>query len=237
VDAWLTPDTPGAGFICRRLLIPNSVDFLAIVKGALLPLIYANNFEEFGSLTSGQTAAYFQDMFADFSRASDRTCRLIGEIVPFAGSAVPDPNWLFCDGSSVLRSDYPDLFTVIGTNFGAVDGTHFNLPDLRGRAPIGTGSGSGLSTRALGDSLGEESHQLTVAELAAHSHTDSGHTHVEGTAAASVGAAITGVPVPSAIPAVGVTGTGNAAISTDGGDQAHNNMQPSLAINWCIVSL
>jgi len=237
VDAWLTPDTPGAGFICRRLLIPNSVEFLAIVKGALIPLIYANNFEQYGSLTPQQTAAYFQDMFADFSRATDRTCRLIGEIVTFAGATLPDPNWLFCDGASLLRADYPDLFAVIGTTYGSVDGTHFNLPDMRGRAGIGVGTGSGLSTRALGDSIGEENHQLTVSELAAHSHTDSGHTHVEGNATASVGAAITGVPVPSAIPSVGVTGTGNAAISTDGGDQAHNNMQPSLVINWCIVVL
>jgi len=237
MEGWLTPSTPASGFICRRLLIPNSVEFLAIVKGALLPLIYSSNFEQFGSLTPDESAAYFQDMFADFSRATDRTCRLIGEIIPYAGSTLPDPNWLFCDGASLVRADYPDLFGVIGTTYGSVDGTHFNLPDMRGRTGIGVGTGGGLSARALGDSIGEENHQLTVTELAAHSHTDSGHTHVEGNATASVGAAITGVPVPSAVPSVGVTGTGNAAISTDGGDQAHNNMQPSLAINWCIVAL
>lgn len=237
MDAWLTPDTPATGFICRRLLIPNSVEFLAIVKGALLPLIYASNFEEFGSLTPGQTAAYFQDMFADFSRATDRTCRMIGEIVPYAGTTIPDPNWLFCDGASVLRADYPDLFAVIGTTFGAADSSHFNLPDMRGRSPVGAGTGSGLSSRAVGDSFGEEAHQLTVAELAAHTHTDAGHTHVEGTAAPAVGAAITGVPVPSAVPSAGVTGSGSASISTDGGDQAHNNMQPSLVVNFLIVAL
>jgi len=151
MDAWLTPDTPASGFICRRLLIPNSVEFLAIVKGALLPLIYASSFEEFGTLTPAQTAAYFQDMFADFSRATDRTCRLIGEIVAYAGTTLPDPNWLFCDGASLLRADYPDLFAAIGTTYGAVDGSHFTLPDMRGRTGIGVGTGSGLSTRSLGD--------------------------------------------------------------------------------------
>jgi len=237
MDAWLTPDSPAPGFICRRLLIPNSVEFLAIVKGALLPLIYDRNFESFGTLTPAQTAAYFQDMFADFSRASDRTCRLIGELIPYAGSVLPDPNWLFCDGASLLRADYPDLFAVVGTTYGAADGSHFNLPDLRGRTALGSGTGSGLSTRVIGDSFGEEAHTLTIAELAAHTHTDSGHTHVEGTAAPAVGAAIVGVPIPSAIPAAGVTGVGSANISTDGGGSAHNNMQPSLVINWCIVAL
>jgi microcystin-dependent protein len=208
MDAWLTPDTPASGFICRRLLIPNSVEFLAIVKGALLPLIYTRNFESFGTLTPAQTAAYFQDMFADFSRATDRTCRMIGELIPYAGSTLPDPNWLFCDGASLLRADYPDLFAVVGTAYGAVDGSHFNLPDMRGRTALGSGTGSGLSTRVLGDSFGEEAHTLTIAELAAHTHTDSGHTHVEGTAAPAVGAAIVGVPIPSAVPAAGVTGSG-----------------------------
>lgn len=235
--AWLTPDTPGAGFICRRLLIPNSVEFLAIVKGALLPLIYERNFEAFGTLTPAQTAAYFQDMYADFSRAADRTCRLIGEIVAYAGTSSPSTDWLLCDGSSLLRGDFPDLFAAIGVTYGAVDGSHFSVPDLRGRVPVGSGTGSGLSTRSLGDSFGEETHVLTVAELAAHTHTDAGHTHVEGTATAAIGAAITGVPVPSAVPSVGVTGTGNAALSTDGADTAHNNMQPSLAIDFYIVAL
>jgi len=237
MNAWITPSVPTSDFIGRRLLIPNSVESLTIVKGALLPLIYADNFEAFGALSPQQTAAFFQDMLADFSRAADRTCRLIGEIVPYAGSTPPIADWLFCDGSSLLRSDFPDLFAVIGTVYGSADSSHFSIPDLRGRVPVGVGTGSGLSPRALGDSFGEEGHQLTVAELASHTHTDAGHSHVEGTAAPTVGAAITGVPVPSAIPAVGTTAAGNAAISTDGGDQAHNNMQPSLAINWCIVAL
>lgn len=237
MNAWLTPDTPASGFICRRLLIPTAVEFLAIVKGALLPLTYSNNFEPFGSLTPDETAAYFQDMFADFSRASDRTCRMIGEIICYAGITSPTTDWLLCDGGSLLRADFPDLFTVIGTVYGAADSTHFSVPDLRGRSVVGVGTGSGLTARALGDSFGEETHVLTVSELAAHTHTDAGHTHVEGTATAAIGAAIVGVPVPSAVPSIGVTGTGNAAISTDGADVAHNNIQPSLALNFFIVAL
>jgi len=85
------------------------------------------------------------------------------------------------------------------------------------------GTGSGLSARSIGDSLGEEAHILISAELAAHSHA-------EVTASPAVGAAITGVPIPSAVPGVSTTGSA-------GSDTAHNNMQPSLAINYLIVAL
>jgi microcystin-dependent protein len=236
LNAWLTPDA-ATGFICRRLLIPDGLDWLGIVTGALNELIYAYNFEQDGTQTPDQTAAAFQIMFDQFCLDQDQECRMIGEIITFANDVSPNTNWLSCDGSSVLRTDYPDLFTVIGTTFGSLDGTHFSLPDLQGRVPIGDGSGSGLTPRALGDSFGEETHVLTTTELASHTHIDSGHAHTEGTAIASIGAAITGVPVPSAVPSVGVTGSGNASLTTTGSDAAHNNMQPSLALHYFIVAL
>jgi len=222
IDRWLTPDTPASDFICRRLLIPNSVEFLAIVKGALLPLIYAFNFEQYGTLTPAQTASYFQDMFADFSRATDRTCRMIGEIIPYAGSTIPDPAWLDCDGTSYLRADYPALFAVVGTIYGSVDGSHFNVPDLRGRTILGVGTGSGLSTYNLGDQGGEEAHALTSAENGPHSH----------------GYITNGVPIitaPGALPTDSSPGTA-AFTASDGSGTAHNTLQPYLALNYYIVA-
>lgn len=62
-----------------------------------------------------------------------------GTIVPYAGSVAPD-GWLMCDGSSVLQSDHAALFAVIGTNYGPSDATHFSLPDMRGRTPLGVGA-------------------------------------------------------------------------------------------------
>lgn len=236
-DRWLTPDAPASGFICRRLLIPNSLDWVDIVTGALNELTFPYNFEQSGTETPDDTAALFTAMFDRFCFDSQEECRLIGEIVTFAGSANPSANFLACDGASVLRSAYPDLFTVIGTTYGAVDGTHFNVPDLRGRAVLGVGTGSGLSTYTLGQQVGEEQHTLTTSELASHSHSDSGHVHSDGIAVPAVGAAITGVPVPSAVPGVGVTGVGNASISSTGSDAPHNNIQPSIALNYYIVAL
>ncbi len=61
---------------------------------------------------------------------------LVGEIKAVAFETVPS-GWLECNGASLVRGDYAALFTAIGTNFGTADGTHFNIPDLRGKFPRG----------------------------------------------------------------------------------------------------
>jgi len=234
-NAWLTPDAPGPGYICRPLFIPNGRDWLAIVTGALNELIYDYNFEEYGSESIPDTIGAFQTMFDHFCYNDEAGCRVIGEIIAYAGSASPFPNWLPCDGASLLRADYPDLFSVIGVTYGAVDGTHFNLPNLISRVVVGAGSTGGLSPHSLGDAFGDETITLGIGDLPSHSHSDLGHSHTEGSAAPTVGAAITGVPVPSAVPSIGVTGIGNANLANTGGGGAHDNVQPSLAITYLIV--
>jgi microcystin-dependent protein len=92
-----------------------------------------------------------------------------GVVVPYAATSAPS-GYLLCDGSSQLRASYANLFAVIGTTYGSADGTHFNVPDLRGRVVVGTGSGAGLSVRNLAATGGEENHILSVAELASHNH-------------------------------------------------------------------
>jgi len=219
---YLTPDTIPADTICRVLFIPNSQEFLANVTGALQLLTFPESFVEFGLLTPDQTAAAYVDMFDQFC-FNEGACRVIGEIIAYAGPTSPDSRWLPCDGSSLLRVDYPDLFTVVGTLYGAADSTHFNLPDLRGRTGIGAGTGSGLSPRSVGDSLGEETHVLTTGELASHVHS-TGNSVVLGTSA------------PPPFDALGPNPFSTVTGST-GNDDPHNNMQPSLAINYLIVAL
>lgn len=91
--------------------------------------------------------------------------------------------WLSCDGSAVSRATYSALFAIIGTKYGAGDGsTTFNLPDMRGRTPIGIGTGTGLTGRILGQTGGAETHTLTTSQMPSHTHTgttnsDGGHTH------------------------------------------------------------
>lgn len=91
--------------------------------------------------------------------------------------------WLLCDGRSVSRTDFPELFKVVATSFGATDSNSFNLPDLRGRVYGGCGSNiAGLTNRSLGTAVGSETHTLTTAEMPLHTHSATasnagGHTH------------------------------------------------------------
>jgi microcystin-dependent protein len=96
--------------------------------------------------------------------------------------------WLKCDGRSLNKNTYSNLFAVIGYSFGG-SGDNFNLPNPAGHVLGAIGSGAGLTTRSMGDISGTETHTLTVDELAEHTHTidangvhthtinDPGHTH------------------------------------------------------------
>lgn len=220
--AYLTPDTLPTDTRCGVLIYPNSDEFAANVRGALQELTFAYNFVSQGALTPQQTADAYVPMFDGFC-FNEGTCRVIGEVISYAGATIPDSRWLLCDGASLLRSAYPDLFAVVGTAYGAVDGSHFNIPDLQGRAAIGAGSGSGLTPRILGDNGGEENHVLTIGELASHVHS-TGNSAVLGTSAPPPFDALGPNPFPA------VTGS-------TGNDDPHNNMQPFLTINYLIVAL
>lgn len=96
----------------------------------------------------------------------------VGEIYMYAGSVAPS-GFLLCDGSSVSRSTYAELFDVIGTNFGQGDGsTTFGIPDLRGRVIVGASA-----NHSLAETGGEETHQLVSAEIPVHSHGIPSHGH------------------------------------------------------------
>lgn len=100
-----------------------------------------------------------------------------GMFAPF-GTQNVGTGWLFCDGSEVSRTTYAALFNAIGTRYGIGDGsTTFNLPDCRGRSPIGAGAGDGLTNRDIATKyVGEETHLQTEAELVSHLHDITAHT-------------------------------------------------------------
>lgn len=108
----------------------------------------------------------------------------IGSIFPFPAALTP-PGYLPCDGSAVSRTTFAGLFAVIGTTFGAGNGTTtFNLPNLAGRVPLGAGTSpvSGLTRTVVGAAEGEETHVLSTGELPEHAHTATsgnagGHGH------------------------------------------------------------
>lgn len=151
-----------------------------------------------------------------------------GTIIQSAAVNIPD-GWLVCDGSLLTCSEYPDLFDALGYTYGGAD-LSFNIPDLRGRAVIGTGHGSGLSTRILGATGGEESHTLTINEMPSHSHEiirksnpDSGAFDTDNINNFESSASTTDRE-----------NLGNFTTLTKGGSSSHNNMQPFLVLNYLI---
>jgi len=115
-----------------------------------------------------------------------------GLMAPWAGVTTAPPGWLLCNGQAVSRTTYAALYDQLGTTYGSGDGsTTFNVPDLRGRVLIGSGTGtggggtgsglpsggSGLTARARGDWTGEEAHTLSGGETGAHNHTLNNHDH------------------------------------------------------------
>lgn len=97
-----------------------------------------------------------------------------GDIKPWAAAAIPS-GWLECDGRSLARADYTNLFAAIGETWGAADNDHFNLPDFRGRVLAGRESLRGVATRE-----GARAHILTTGQLPAHNHTQAAHSHGGG---------------------------------------------------------
>ena len=159
-----------------------------------------------------------------------------GTIQMYAGQIAPT-GYLICDGSEISRSEYNVLFAVIGTLYGQGDGvTTFNLPDLRSR--VGVGASENYS---LGSQGGENEHNLTTNELP-NIHGELIMGWGDSSAAGIMTRNATGVFSASSS---GTTyfakstfsGTyNNKLILNVGSNQAHNNMQPYLAINYIIAT-
>lgn len=174
----------------------------------------------------------------------------LGQITCMANNYPPN-GWLQCRGQLLPVGQYATLFSLLGVQFGGNGTTSFALPNLQGSLPIGQGVGPGLTPRSMGGTGGEMAVQLTSTTVPAHNHqflVSNAHaasqTPAVPPAAPSVLAALvqpgghSGTPVNGFAPTAGNPSVAlNAAALPPyaGGGQAHNNMQPSLALNWCIA--
>ena len=156
-----------------------------------------------------------------------------GAVTPYAGSSAPT-GFLLCDGSAISRTTYSGLFTAISTTYGTGDGSStFNIPDLRGRVVAGqddmggssanrlTDQTGGLNGDTLGDTGGSETHTLSTAQMPAHTHTVAAQQQVGGDSTNRGGSGQLGA-------AATITS------SSTGGDGAHNNVQPTIILNYII---
>jgi microcystin-dependent protein len=162
----------------------------------------------------------------------------IGEIRIFAGIFAP-VDWYLCNGQSLAVQEYAALFSVIGTQYGGDGVKTFMLPNLQGMVPIGMGSGPNLSPRQLGQSGGAASVTLTLSQLASHNHgvncqaaltqsvADSSSVWANG---AGSGRGAAQLYASSALD----TTMNEATVKVAGGNLPHNNLQPSLSVNFII---
>jgi microcystin-dependent protein len=136
--------------------------------------------------------------------------------------------WALCNGQLLPINQNQALFSLLGTTFGGDGRVNFALPDLRARAPIHVGSG-----HTLGERGGEQAHTLSIAELPNHAHAIQGSSANADTpvAANSVLAAANNVYASPSNAVALEPGT----LTTVGGSQAHLNMQPFLALSFCIA--
>jgi microcystin-dependent protein len=183
-----------------------------------------------------------------------------GGLLPTASQLAPQ-GWLLCNGAQYSRSTYAVLFNAIGLSWtGTDDGATFNVPDLRGRMPVGAGQGPGLTNRLVGTRSGSETQGLGVNEMPVHAHGVNDPPHVHGVYDPPHGhtqwGADTlwtygggGFQTPTVIGSWGGNQHGVAGSSTGvqiygaatgvsiqnaGGGAPHNNMPPFAAVNWLI---
>lgn len=152
----------------------------------------------------------------------------IGEVKLFALNFAPR-GWALCNGQLLPINQNQALFSILGNTYGGNGVTTFALPDLRGRTPMHVGNGI-----TLGQSAGEENHTLTTNEMPAHVHLVSG-ANVDATeklAGGNIWASSANLPFS---PGPVNTVMNASSMGSAGGSQPHSNMQPYLALNYCIA--
>ena len=187
----------------------------------------------------------------------------IGQIIMFAGNFAPR-DWAFCDGQLLQISENQSLYSILGTTYGGDGRTTFGLPDFRGRVPIGQGQGNGLTSRRMGEQIGIEDITLSTAQMPIHSHaaeTTISGSSVTAKLKASSEEGTTNVPLNNYLAQPADVGrspvnmyessadiemasdaieidlsavTANTTTDDTGGNSAHNNIQPSLVMNYII---
>jgi microcystin-dependent protein len=188
---------------------------------------------------------------------------MLAEIKMFGGNYAPQ-NWAYCWGQLLAINEYTALFSLLGTYFGGDGRTTFGVPDLRGRVPVGNGSGPGRTPRSIGQAGGYEQVTLSVQQVPAHGHdstsgltgditatlrcyNDRGTTNIPDNAVLAKQA--NGVNPKAMVYEATEANTNmasssittqhtlavNVEVQNTGGNQGHENMPPWQCLNYIIA--
>lgn len=187
---------------------------------------------------------------------------LPGMVIPYAGlKEEPPEGWLYCNGQTVPRAVFPNLFAALGTRYGFETNQDFKLPDLRGRVPFGAAQNNSQESplngaefasgnfHTVGSNGGSETHLLLASQspVRAHTHTASGSMTVYGGCNDTACWDDPDVPPPECYSDYGQLGevavggytsaestTSTSAFSPINAALPHNNLPPCLVLKFLI---
>lgn len=160
----------------------------------------------------------------------------LGQICTFGFNFAPR-GWAFCNGQLLPISQNSALFALLGTIYGGDGRTTFALPNLQSRVPIHFGQGPGLSSYSIGQQGGSENNTLTIQQMPSHNHSLTAHGEDANSSSPTNNRPATaiGSPSPPSIYSNQAADTNMQPTGNTGGNQPVNNLQPYLAINFCIA--
>lgn len=162
----------------------------------------------------------------------------VGEIRIFAGTFAPN-DWAHCNGQKLSISDFPELYSLIGTTYGGDGRAFFALPDYRGRIIAGQGQGPGLTNRIQGQMFGTETVTLAEAEIPRHNHPFTATTNTANQRSPIF--AILANPGTGAVmyeaeaTADQLKPLSDDSVKPVGAGQPHRNMMPFSAVSYIIA--
>ena len=252
----MSNETPWSTLAAGLTRLSDRLDALPTIREAtivsLVPLAVqfdtdTSNTIVQGSLASGVTPGYRvltlklrHYVWILGIKGGDKLGGMTGEVRMFAGTSPPAGGWLLCRGQEVSRTTYADLYALLGDTYGAGNGTStFNLPNLKGRVAVGLDSGQ-TEFDILGETGGAKTHTLTQNEMPSHSHAaPSGYFYVEsltGSMRRSANINNAGSAGEEGVWRQRIAEQSGGPLGTGGtgGNQAHNNLQPYIVLNYII---
>lgn len=214
-----TPANAPTEYVCRRLLIPNNLDWLMLLNGALGTLGVTDFYTETdGGLTADETVSVWLQMVID---SMDGCPESTGYMLPISAmfvypSVTPPANCLLCDGASYLKTSYPELWTALGSAF-EMDADYFAVPDLTNKFLKGTNDNGQIAAEG-----GAQNSFLQITDIPNHEHN-----YRVGTAAGTGNTVARGNNTLSLDKATATTGWEQTAFT---------NEPPFIMLAWMIVA-